>query len=204
MKHAPYPFAAKILSMPRPLKRVVAIIVDCSLCVLTVWLAYYLRLGEFVYLSDGGLVECAVSIVIAVPVFIVFGLYRAIFRYSGFRPWWPSPGRFALRADVCLDLHHDRDCGCSAHGRHHSAAAFALVCQPVASGRAPLARRSVSGHAPKRFAAKVLIYGAGGTGRQLAAALANSHEMKVVGFLDDDDGFTAMFSTVCRFMRRKI
>ena len=34
---------------------------------------------------------------------------------------------------------------------------------------------------------KVLIYGAGTTGRQLVAAMANSHEMKVVGFLDDDE-----------------
>jgi len=34
---------------------------------------------------------------------------------------------------------------------------------------------------------KVLIYGAGTTGRQLAAAMANSHEMQVAGFLDDDD-----------------
>lgn len=34
---------------------------------------------------------------------------------------------------------------------------------------------------------KVLIYGAGTAGRQLAAAMANSHEMHVVGFLDDDD-----------------
>jgi FlaA1/EpsC-like NDP-sugar epimerase len=33
----------------------------------------------------------------------------------------------------------------------------------------------------------VLIYGAGTTGRQLAAAMANSHEMQVAGFLDDDD-----------------
>ena len=34
---------------------------------------------------------------------------------------------------------------------------------------------------------KVLIYGAGTTGRQLAAAMTNSHEMQVAGFLDDDD-----------------
>jgi FlaA1/EpsC-like NDP-sugar epimerase len=34
---------------------------------------------------------------------------------------------------------------------------------------------------------KVLIYGAGTTGRQLAAAMASSHEMQVAGFLDDDD-----------------
>ena len=34
---------------------------------------------------------------------------------------------------------------------------------------------------------KVLIYGAGSAGRQLANALANSYEMRVVGYLDDDD-----------------
>jgi FlaA1/EpsC-like NDP-sugar epimerase len=34
---------------------------------------------------------------------------------------------------------------------------------------------------------KVLIYGAGSAGRQLASGIASSHEMRVVGFLDDDD-----------------
>jgi FlaA1/EpsC-like NDP-sugar epimerase len=35
--------------------------------------------------------------------------------------------------------------------------------------------------------AKVLIYGAGKTGRQLALAMTNSAEMQVVGFLDDEE-----------------
>jgi FlaA1/EpsC-like NDP-sugar epimerase len=34
---------------------------------------------------------------------------------------------------------------------------------------------------------QALIYGAGSTGRQLASAMANSPEIRVVGFLDDDD-----------------
>ncbi|EWS65920.1 UDP-N-acetyl-alpha-D-glucosamine C6 dehydratase [Hydrogenophaga sp. T4] len=34
---------------------------------------------------------------------------------------------------------------------------------------------------------RVLIYGAGNAGRQLAMAMANSHEMRVIGFMDDDD-----------------
>jgi FlaA1/EpsC-like NDP-sugar epimerase len=34
---------------------------------------------------------------------------------------------------------------------------------------------------------RVLIYGAGSSGRELVAAMTNSHEMRVVGFLDDDD-----------------
>jgi DNA polymerase-3 subunit alpha len=34
---------------------------------------------------------------------------------------------------------------------------------------------------------KVLIYGAGNAGRQLAMAMASNHSMRVAGFLDDDD-----------------
>ena len=34
---------------------------------------------------------------------------------------------------------------------------------------------------------KVIIYGAGESGRQLATAMSGSQEMHVVGFLDDDD-----------------
>lgn len=75
-----------ILALPRPAKRIVALLVDVGLCVLTVWLAYYLRLGDFVNLSGNALMAAATSIAIALPVFIVSGLYRAIFRYAG----WPA------------------------------------------------------------------------------------------------------------------
>ncbi|MGB1238827.1 MAG: polysaccharide biosynthesis protein, partial [Pseudomonadales bacterium] len=34
---------------------------------------------------------------------------------------------------------------------------------------------------------KALVYGAGSAGRQLAVALANSYEMQIAGFLDDDE-----------------
>jgi FlaA1/EpsC-like NDP-sugar epimerase len=37
------------------------------------------------------------------------------------------------------------------------------------------------------FLKKVLVYGAGSAGQQLVSALVNSNELKVVGFLDDDD-----------------
>ena len=43
--------APPLLALPRPVKRVMAMAVDASLCVLSVWLAYYLRLGEFISFS---------------------------------------------------------------------------------------------------------------------------------------------------------
>jgi hypothetical protein len=57
--------AAPALLLPRIAKRVVALMVDLSLCVLTVWLAYYLRLGEFVSLSGNAIYAILASIGLA-------------------------------------------------------------------------------------------------------------------------------------------
>lgn len=72
-----------VLSLPRILKRVIVMVVDCSLAVFAVWLAYYLRIGDFLPLwdvTDGlyPLPACIVAIVTSLPVFIFFGLYRTI------------------------------------------------------------------------------------------------------------------------------
>jgi len=47
--------ALPVLALPRTAKRLIALAVDASLCVLTMWLAFYLRLGEFVALSGRSL-----------------------------------------------------------------------------------------------------------------------------------------------------
>jgi hypothetical protein len=58
-------FALPALALPRWAKRTVVLIVDAALCVLTVWLAYYLRLGEFVSMSGNTLYGALSSIGIA-------------------------------------------------------------------------------------------------------------------------------------------
>ena len=73
-----------VLALPRYTKRIIVLLVDISSCVMTVWLAFYLRLGEFVSLSDNAFWAVAISVAFALPIFIVSGLYRMIFRYSGY------------------------------------------------------------------------------------------------------------------------
>ncbi|MCA3176472.1 MAG: hypothetical protein ING36_13220, partial [Burkholderiales bacterium] len=51
MKQYLLKLAPPVLALPRPAKRLVALSLDMSLCVLSVWLAFYLRLGEWVALS---------------------------------------------------------------------------------------------------------------------------------------------------------
>ncbi len=181
-------FAMPMLALPRWAKRFVVLALDTALCVLTVWLAYYLRLGEFVALSGNAFWAVVTSIAIALPVFIVSGLYRAIFRYSG----WPALLAVARAISIygLLYVSVFTAIGIQDVPRTVGIIQPILLLLFVGASRA-LARiwlgdqyQSILKNASRP---KVLIYGAGRNGRQLVAAMANSHEMQVVGFLDDDD-----------------
>lgn len=185
-------FAQPILAMPRPAKRVVVLSVDAALCVLTVWLSYYLRLGEWVKLSGDSYWQpmwaVGVSLLLALPIFVVNGFYRAIFRYTGL-----SALQTILKATAVYGLLFATVF--TAYGVDGVPRTVGLI-QPMlllltVGASRMLARFWLGGlyRNQLRMVAlpRVLIYGAGNAGRQLAAAMANSHEMRVVGFLDDDD-----------------
>jgi len=180
-----------VLSLPRWAKRFVVLAVDTALCILTVWLAFYLRLGEFVVLSGSSLAAALVSISLGLPIFVASGLYRAIFRYSG----WPALTAVARAIVIYGVLYASLF---TAIGIQNVPRTVGII-QPillllfVGTSRA-LARIWLGDHyqaALKQAGrAKVLIYGAGTSGRQLVGAVANSPEMQVAGFLDDDDRLT--------------
>ena len=73
----------KMLALPRPAKRALALGVDAALCSVTVWLALCLRLESWVWPSGGQWVAVGLAPLVALPLFSIFGLYRAIFRYAG-------------------------------------------------------------------------------------------------------------------------
>lgn len=176
-----------LLSLSRIAKRVITLAVDMALCTVAVWLAYYLRLGEFVSLAGRPSLAVAVSITLAIPIFVISGLYRAVLRYAGQDAMWA-----AVRA-------------CATYGVLY-AAVFTVyqvdgvprtigIIQPlILFALVSLSRASASywlGGAYRRIVRpspsdRTMIYGAGLAGQQLAAAIADAGTMKVVGFLDDD------------------
>jgi FlaA1/EpsC-like NDP-sugar epimerase len=184
--------AAPVLAMPRLAKRLVVLCVDASLCVLTVWLAYYLRVGEWVALSNTGVWQpvwaVGLSLLFAIPIFVTHGFYRAIFRYSG----WSALITVTQAMAIYGLLYATAIMVVAADGVPRTIG----IIQPILLLLAVGASRAVARYwlggmyqSQLKLASlpKVLIYGAGNTGRQLAAAMRNSHEMRVAGFLDDDD-----------------
>ena len=75
-----------LLNLPRFSKIVVSISVDIFLCTITVWLAFFLRIGQMNMQDYSIFFAVTISIFLALPVFLLSGLYRTIFRYSG----WPA------------------------------------------------------------------------------------------------------------------
>jgi FlaA1/EpsC-like NDP-sugar epimerase len=181
-------FVLPVLSLPRWAKSIIVATVDVALCVLTLWLALYLRIGEFVQLSGSTLVAAIASVLIALPIFVVSGLYRAIFRYSG----WPALVAVARAIAIYGALFVAAFTAIGVQGVPRTVGIIqpVLLLLFIGASRA-LARiwlgdqyNSILKQAARP---KVLIYGAGNSGRELVGAIVNSPEMQVVGFLDDDD-----------------
>ena len=72
-----------VLNLHRYVKRIIAILTDISLCIFCTWLAFVLRIEELILFKDFNFYPAILSIVIALPIFWLFGLYRTIFRYAG-------------------------------------------------------------------------------------------------------------------------
>jgi FlaA1/EpsC-like NDP-sugar epimerase len=179
----------RLIGLSRGTKRTLAVLSDAGLCALATWMAFGLRLDLIPAYGSALWIATGSSIAIALPMFLYFGLYRAIFRYAG----WAA--MIAVLRAVAL------------YGVAY-AALFAFisvpgvprtvgVIQPIllllgAAGMRIVARYWLGGfyRANRRQvvgARRVLIYGAGAAGRQLATVLHNSDDMVAVGFVDDDD-----------------
>lgn len=181
-----------VLALPRFAKRLIVLAVDASLCAWTVWLAFYLRLDLWLGFSEGGYFQperaALASMLLALPIFIKHGFYRVIFRYSGLSALSMMLRAFALYSALYAGL--VIVVGISGVPRSVGVIQPMLLLLAVGASRA-LARYWLGGLYREKLRRvslpKVLIYGAGSAGRQLAAAVANSRDMRAVGFLDDDD-----------------
>ena len=177
-----------IINLPRYAKRIIIIIVDIGLCILCTWLAFYLRLEQFIKINDLAILAALISIILAIPIFWLLGLYRVVFRFGGL------PLIFVVTVSIAIyGLFYFVVIGIytiQSIPRSIGIIQPLLLFIAILSSRLTIQYLFVGSFLSKNFKntnkKKVLIYGAGNAGRQLLTSLENNFDMKVVGFVDDN------------------
>ena len=175
----------QVLEWPRSAKQLVVIGLDLVLSVLATWVAFSLRL-DILHLPDA--LQLRVYVIapcLAIPVFIHFGLYRAVFRYTGQAALMATAQAvavYALALSVLL-VSVQWTMVPRSLGILQPLVFLILVATSRAMARFWLAGK---GEAGEGGAGRLLIFGAGTAGVQTAVALAVSRQFTLVGFVDDD------------------
>ena len=192
--------------MPRSAKRAVLILTDSVVLVVALWLSFSLRLDNF-YWPQGGVNNPIVILVlfapvVAVPIFTQFGLYRAIVRYLGMRAFWSVFKAVMLYAAVWSLVVFLS----GVQGVPRSVVPInSMVALLAVGGSRMLARwllrkiDDMTHHSSQTSSermkignlltrqTRVVIFGAGEAGRQLAVGLGQSRECILLAFIDDND-----------------
>ena len=177
-----------ILQWSRSTKRLVVVTLDIVLGLFAMWLAFTLRLDKLHWPEGLQWGVYALGPLLSVPIFVRFGLYRAIFRYTGMAALTATAkavGIYTVWLFVLLQWMQwmqweviPRSIG---------------ILQPLVFLLLVGASRSVArfwlaglDSGARRKDARLLIYGAGNAGVQTAAALGSTRTYTILGFVDDD------------------
>jgi len=191
-----------ILAIPRPAKRSILIAADSVLLIGALWLSFSLRLDNW-YWPRGGVNNPIVLLVLfapvfAVPVFAHFGLYRAIIRYLGMRAVWSIVKAVVVYAalwGLVAFLSGVQGVPRSVVPINAMVAVLAvggsrmfarwLLRKIEDSVRIKQVRGGAGADAVVYHQTRVVIFGAGAAGRQLAVGLGQSRECILLAFVDD-------------------
>jgi FlaA1/EpsC-like NDP-sugar epimerase len=191
-----------LVELPRRQKRLIQVSADIVLVWSALWLSFVVRLGleDIVnpFLTHTWLFISAP--VIAIPLFIRFGLYRAVMRYFG------NDALIAIIKAVTLS---SLILGVVVYwySNHQNVVPRSIIfnywwLSLIMVGGLRLAMRqyflgdwfSAAQHVPftnrDNGLPRVAIYGAGAAGNQLVAALRMGRVMRPVAFIDDDAGIS--------------
>ncbi len=191
---------AWLLALPRRQKRLMQVVADTLLVWVSLWLSFVVRLGldEIVNPFTTHRWLFIFAPIVAIPLFVRFGMYRAVMRYFG------NDALIAIIKAVSLSA---LVLGVIVfwYSNHDNVVPRSIIfnywwLSLVMIGGLRLAMRqyflgdwfAAAQHVP--FTNKddglprVAIYGAGAAGNQLVAALRMGRLMRPVAFIDDDSG----------------
>ncbi|WP_431607945.1 polysaccharide biosynthesis protein [Stutzerimonas balearica] len=187
----------RLLGLPRRYKRLLQVLADVILVWISLWLAFVVRLGSFDEIEPlgGHAWLFALAPVLAIPLFIRIGMYRAVMRYLG------NDALIAIAKAVtfsslllALAIYWYRDA--PALVPRSLVFNYWWISLMLLGGLRLMLRQYVLGDWYAGMLSvpfgrddgltRVAIYGAGAAGNQLAAALRMGRAMRPVAFIDDD------------------
>src|SRR5690349_19963143 len=189
---------AKLLSLPRRHKRILQVLTDISLVWFALWMAFVVRLGvdELVNPFTQHVWLFVSAPVIAIPLFVRFGMYRAVMRYFGNDALVAIIKAVSLSSLILAVVVYW-------YSNHEAVVPRSIIfnywwLSLVIIGGLRLCMRqyfmgdwfTAAQHVPFTSRddglTKVAIYGAGVAGNQLVAAMRMGRVMRPVAFIDDD------------------
>jgi FlaA1/EpsC-like NDP-sugar epimerase len=179
------------IGLPRQKKALILISADVFFALLALWAAFSLRLGILYVPNNDEWYLFALAPVLAVPIFIKLGLYRAIIRYIEIRALWTIIQATTLYALIFAFILYES--GIKGIPRTVLPLNWLNMMVLVGSSRffarwwlAGTYTRLSGGRAAEYCKRNVVIYGAGSAGVQLASALGHGRGFTPVAFIDDD------------------
>lgn len=170
-----------LLSLPRPLKRLITLAIDTVLLLFAFWFAFWVRIDSMTPLTSWphwGLIFSIVGITLV--FFIKLGLYRAVIRYITAKILVAVSIGMAASAVILIIAAFYTNIYLP---RTIPFIYFSFGLLMIAGSR--LALRMIINQGLK-LGTKIIIYGAGASGRQLLPALSQAAEYFPVAFVDDN------------------
>jgi len=179
----------QLLSLHRNQKAAVIALADTLLVLFSLWLAFSLRLGEWYQPQGKQWLLFAVVPLIAIPLYIRLGLYRAVIRYIGHRAMITIGYANALLVLLwsLLPFYLSNYFHWELFSPRSLPLIFWMVLCIFIGGSRQMARWFIADAFRERKGNHVLIYGAGEAGAQLALSLGQSNHFHLLGFIDDDE-----------------
>lgn len=177
-----------LVALPRPLRKALVAGLDIAMCIVAVWIAYWLRVGEWDFLSRPVLIFAAIAVSIWIAVAVATKTYRSIIRFSGRQTIFGLMRACAIMSLVVaavLLTARISDVPRTLSVIHPLVFFLALATQRLVL--AQMIIKAIHGSRLASACKRVLIYGAGWAGQQLALSVRQEPTMKVIGFVDENE-----------------
>lgn len=174
-------FVKWVVELPRSRKRLLMLAVDTVCIPAALWCANTLRLGTLSHAAADQVWLYAAALVSAILVFSRLGLYRAVIRYIGPRALITVFAGVSISVAVTFAANFMmavRPISFSALGIY-----WALALVYVGGSRFLV--RSLVNYRTMSRTQRVVIYGAGSSGVELARALDRGSQFRPIAFVDD-------------------